>query len=349
MTQAESTHPAVLDVDERSVEVVAALVSAGLVDPVRSAAATQTVATALAGAGHREVARGDAAGPEPWRGRLAEVIGYLGAVLVVCALGLFTLQKWADLSLGQRLGLLALVTVVLGTAGVAVVRSAGGPAAILADAQDVRRRQASVLLTAAACGAGAAVGVYLYDGPRSPGPWGALAYAVIAGLSLVGYRLAPSAAGQLGVAFGVAVGAGVAVTRTGRWQLTATGAVVLAVGLLWVALAERNAWREVVLARFLGASGAFAGGQFMFDWPGHSWVGYTVTFFVGAAGFAFYLARRAWPYLALGVVALTCSITQATFDWTDNALGVAGGMLVAGVVFLASGLFGLRLRRQSTA
>ena len=67
---------------------------------------------------------------------------------------------------------------------------------------------------------------------------------------------------------------------------------------------------------------------------------------VAAAAFAVYVVRPAWPYLALGVVAVTLVVPEALLDWTDNDLGPAGAMLVTGMTLLAASLLGFRLRRD---
>ena len=56
------------------------------------------------------------------------------------------------------------------------------------------------------------------------------------------------------------------------------------------------------------------------------------------AAFLVYVARTAWPYLATGVAALTLVVPQALLEWTDNALGPAGVLLVTGVTLILAGL-----------
>ena len=79
------------------------------------------------------------------------------------------------------------------------------------------------------------------------------------------------------------------------------------------------------------------------DYP---WVGYLVTILVAVAGFALYVVRRAWPYLAVGVVGVTLAVPEALLDWTEGSLGTAGVLLVAGITLLGASLLGLRLRKE---
>lgn len=78
------------------------------------------------------------------------------------------------------------------------------------------------------------------------------------------------------------------------------------------------------------------------------WLGYLLLALVAVAAFAVYLARRAWPYLAMGVVAITLVVPQALLEWTDSAVGPAGALLATGVTLLGASLLGLRLRKEVT-
>jgi hypothetical protein len=126
---------------------------------------------------------------------------------------------------------------------------------------------------------------------------------------------------------------------------TPTGLVVLALGLLWLALAETGVWREVGSGRVLAAVLAVLGAQLPV-FGDYSWVGYVATAAVGAAAFGGYVVRPAWPYLAAGVVALTLAVPEALTDWTGGSLGPAGILLATGVTLLVAALLGLRLRHE---
>ncbi|MGH3331980.1 MAG: hypothetical protein ACRDPJ_11835, partial [Nocardioidaceae bacterium] len=125
------------------------------------------------------------------------------------------------------------------------------------------------------------------------------------------------------------------------------GLVVLAIGLVWLALAEKGVWREVLVARVIGAAIAVIGAQIPLG-SDTAWVAYVATALVAAAGFAMYVVTRAWPYLAVGVVGVTLAVPEALLDWFEGAMGPAGVLLAAGVTLLAASLLGLRLRQEVT-
>jgi hypothetical protein len=90
-----------------------------------------------------------------------------------------------------------------------------------------------------------------------------------------------------------------------------------------------------------------AGAQMpVLEGDGPEWVGYLVTAVAAAAALAMYVRRLAWPYLALGVVAVTLVVPEALFHWTRGSLGSAGVLLVAGLTLLVAALLGLRLRHE---
>lgn len=330
--------------DNRSVTVVSALESGGLIDPERRDEAVVVVDSALAGPGM-----------ETWglRQRLAELGGYVGGAFVVAAAALFIFQQWEDMSIGQQVGLLAGIAVLLAGAAVVLGATGGGMAALRADVQPVRRRLASVLFTSASAAAAAAVIVWLIDVIQQRGTettegeliglGGSLTFVVLAA---TGYRLAPSLLGQAAVA----VGAAYAIPFTFEWLGVVDapipiGMAFLGLGLVWLVLAELGVWREPTPARMIGSVFVVVGAQIPMasDSP---WVAYLVTALVAVAGFAMYVGRRAWPYLAVGVAGVTLAVPEALLDWTSGSLGTAGVLLVAGVTLLGASLVGLRLHRE---
>jgi hypothetical protein len=122
------------------------------------------------------------------------------------------------------------------------------------------------------------------------------------------------------------------------------GLITIGLGAVWLLLAERRVWYEVGSARVVGCLLAVVGAQIPVE-SEHAWVGYVATVLVAGAGFAMYVGRRAWPYLAVGVAGLTLAVPEALFDWTKGSMGSAGVLLVAGVALLGAALLGLRLRQ----
>lgn len=68
---------------------------------------------------------------------------------------------------------------------------------------------------------------------------------------------------------------------------------------------------------------------------------------VAAIGIALYLGRRAWPYLAAAVVAVTLVVPEAVSDWTGDSLGAIGAVLVTGVTLLVASFAGYRVRAEA--
>lgn len=329
--------------DPQTLPVVAALESRGLLDPARRSEAVEVVDGVLAGEQAEEA---------PLKRRLAELAGYVGGALVVAAGALFVADQWLDLSVGQQVGLLVGVAVVLLGAGAATALAGDGLAAVRTGLAPARRRLASVLLTGGAAAAAAAVMVWTDDllagqdrdfergwlVPLSGG-------AVMAAVALAGYLLAPSVVGQLGIAVGLAFVAPSALDAGGDVDPIPLGLAYLAIGVVWLVLAERAAWREPVPARIVGSVFVVVGAQIPVG-SDSAWLAYLLTLLIAGAGFVMYVGRRSWPYLAVGVVGVTLAVPEALLDWTEGSLGTAGVLLVAGVTLLGASLLGLRLRRE---
>lgn len=325
--------------DARSGAIVGALVRQGLVEAERQGEAVTVVDRVL---GTQE------AGAAPLRRRFAELAGYVGGVFVVSAAGIFFATRWDDLTEGQQVALLAGVAVLLAAAALAIAGLGAGFAALRRGAEPALRRLAGVLLLGAAGSAAAAVGLqtqYSVDDYSSMTPT-VLGFGAFTVLALGAYLLAPTVVGQVAVAAGLFVLVSTSLEALDTFEPVLFGLLVLAVGVVWLVLAERGVWREMASARVVGCVLAVAGAQIpAFDYDSR-WVGYVALFAVAVAAFAAYVARRAWPYLAAGVVALTLAVPEALIDWTDNTLGPAGILLVAGLTLLGASLVGLRLRKE---
>ncbi len=325
--------------DSTSRAVVDALTDAALLPRDRSAEAVAVVDRVLG----REVDSG-----APLRRRFAEVAGYVGGAFVVGAATLFFGQSWADLSVGQQVGVLVGIAVLLAAVGVVLVVTAGGPAALRRTTESVRRRLASVLLTGAAASAAFGVGVLLADGTAEEDVVILVASMLALVVCLGGYALAPTTTGQLGAAVAAVTGiaSGLSALPLESETLVALGMSVLALGVLWLGLAEGGVWSERTSGRVIGCTLAVIGGQLPLMGGAAEWVAYVATFLVGAVAFGVYVVRRAWPYLATGVVALTLAVPEALYDWAEGSLGAAGVLLATGMTLLGAALFGLRLRRE---
>jgi len=321
--------------------VVDGLVDAGLVDPARRGEADTVVRDAL----------GSGAAPSPLAGslrrRMAEIAGYVGGAFVVGAAVLFFSATWADLTLGVQVGLLLGTAAILVAAALALAAAARGRGGLAAGHEAVRRRLASVLMTGAAGSAAFGAGLLLAD--RMDDGSLAVALAALVGLvvSLAGYLVAPTTVGQLGIMVPalVAVPTFLDSLDTDSSSPLPLAALYLLLGVVWLVLAERGVWREVLPARVIGCVVAVLGAQVpVFDTL--AWPGYVATAAVGVAAFWLYVVSRAWPYLATGVVAVTIAVPEALSDWFEGALGAAGVLLATGVTLLLAALAGLRLRQE---
>ncbi len=339
MTTDQSTSSSVRD--NRTDAVVGALVDRGLVAATRRDEAVDVVDHVLAGQSFAAA---------PLRRRFAELAGYIGGAFVLSAAGIFFNAQWENLARGEQVGLLAGITFLLAGAAFSLgVTGAGFPAMRLG-AEPVRRRLTGLLLTGAAASAGGAVGLLFDEAVTGSDPTEVLlGFATLFTLSLVGYLLAPTVVGQLGIGLGAVMTVLLGLDEVGELTGPKVGLGILAVGLVWLVLAERGAWREVASARVIGAALAVLGAQIpVMDFGDEAWIGYLASALVAAAAFGVYVARPAWPYLAAGVIAITLVVPEALLDWTDNALGPAGVLLVTGVTLILASLLGFRLRREVT-
>lgn len=333
--------------DRRVLPLVTALEQHGLLEPSRHDEAVEVVDRALGGQTMEATTL---------RRRLAELAGYVGGALVVAAGALYLADQWDNLSLAVQVGLPVVVGVLLFVAGITVGVTGGGMAVLRDGTQPVRQRLASVLFTAGAVAEAAAVVIWLIDvierrgTEMEEGSWiglgGSLTLVVLAA---VGYALSPTLLGQLAVAAGCAYGVPFTVDTltTGDLPQIPLGLALLGLGMVWLLLAERGIWQELLAGRVIGSVLAVVGAQIPIG-SDQAWIGYLLTLLVAVAGFVLYVRMRAWPYLAVGVVGVTLAVPEALLDWTEGSLGTAGVLLVAGVTLLGASLLGLRLRKEVT-
>lgn len=276
--------------------------------------------------------------------KLAEVVAYLGAALVLAAGLLFAFESWDRLGPAGHVAFLVGVAAVLGIAGAITARS--GLAA------QTRRRLSGTLLTGAALAAGIAVGVAIEDFTErefNEMYWPALAGgAVVAGCSAIAYRVSSTAVGLLGILGGSLCAAAILVDGLfpSRLEPMTIGVAFMVVAAIWLAFTERDAFDQVTVARALGVSAALFGAQLSIS-PS-SWIGYLLTGIVAAVAVWLYLSKVDWPYVAVAVVAVTLVVPEMVSDWTDDSLGAVGGVLIAGITLLAASFAGYRLHRSKT-
>lgn len=325
--------------DTRTGPLVSALVDAELIDGDRRGEAESVVERVL---GAHSTAT------TSLKKRFAELAGYVGAAFVVSAAAIFLFSQWDHLSQPQQVGLLAGIAVLLSGAGFALgLVTTGGIAGVRRGEEPVRRRLMGVLLTGAAGSAAGAVGLWVdHVLPNHETQDGLAGFGTFTVLSLMGYVVAPTVVGQMAAAIGAVTLISLLVDEF-QGDSVAAGLSILGLGVLWLLATERGLWREVASARVIGCGLALIGAQIpVFESDQTRWVAYVATILVAVAGFAVYVLRPAWPYLADGVIAVTLVVPEALIDWTNNALGPAGGLLVAGSTLLVTSLLGFRLHKE---
>lgn len=286
---------------------------------------------------------------------VVEVVAYLGAALVLAAGSLFGFSYWDGLDLGARVGLLAVMTLVLGASGLAAGRGHVTAMRRRDEAIEPRRRLVSTLLSGSALALAGLVGLVVervtgtpdYDVATLDWPLAAASAAALAA-AVLGRRVADSALGTL-VAFGSLVTlVTTVVTRFDGEDELGLCAALLVLALGWLLLTELREEHAPTLGRVLGAGLALYAAQ-MPTWAAYDtdWLGYLLTAVLAVGGTAAYLRRGAWPYLAVAVVAVTVVVPEAVYDWTGGGLGAIGAVLLTGVtLLLASGLGGLLRQRH---
>lgn len=325
----------------RGEQVVRALAEAGLLVQGPHAEAVRVVQRVLG-----ELP----APPSPLRRRLPEIGGYVGAAFVTAAVVLLVSRPWAELTTTAQVTLLAAVAAALLAATLVLARVSGGEGSVRSPEHAVRRRLASTVATAGAAAGGAAVLVALLElaeggGLGNDALIGLGTASTFTALVLLGYSLAPSLLGLVAGAVGASYAVLFGVQATPHPDSVGTGVALAAVGALWLVLAERGWWRELLAARVLGLVMVVAGAQAPLAEPDGHWVAYLLTSLVAVAGFWRYTAGRDWPYLAAGVVAVTLVVPEAILDWTDGStLGAGLALLAAGGTLLAAALLSQRLR-----
>lgn len=295
--------------------------------------------------------------PEGLRRRLGEIAGYLGASFVIGATLLFLGQEWESLGRTGRFLILAAMAVILFASGVAVRWRAAPPGARWWrpwTADSVRRRLSSTLLTGAAAAVSFAVFVSLDDStPYGVTPDKAPFSASVAGLVVVvlGYLMARSAVGQLGMAVAASAVYGSLLNLVNADETEMFGFGLLALGALWAGLVWRRLLTERRFALAIAVTFGLIGAQTVVigDSETQNYLGYALTALVAGICFAAYARIREWDVLAGGVIGATLVVPEFLYDMTDGSLGASGVMLVAGVTLLAGSLAGLRIRRTPDA
>jgi hypothetical protein len=220
---------------------------------------------------------------------------------------------------------------------------------------DLRRRLSGTLLTGSSVAAGTAAGVALEvftDQRYGDVYWPAvLGGAVVIAGSALAYRFSSTAVGlvvMIGGALDVATNLGSGLAPSGDDEAVGVGLAVFVVAIVWILLTELGLFDQRTIARTLGVVVGVVGSQVASFTGDQSWIGYLMAVVIVGVGVWLYLTRLDWPYLAGAVVAVTLVVPEAVSDWTDNSLGVVGGVLLAGITLLVASFAAYRLRKETT-
>jgi hypothetical protein len=320
-------------VEDRVSEALGRLIAAGTLSPDQAEAVR-----------HEVDARPAPDEPRRNLGRaLAEVGGYVGAAFVFAAIAVFTGAHWDDLNKPEQ---------VLLFAGPALLLVAGAVLADRAGTAVAHRLAAALLFLAGGLLPGVTwVLIGRDDGWAWSAVWGtaalawALAYGYARGIVLhVPTLVAACVAAALVLDQLTSRAAGPDDAPVPFWTDYGVGLAIIAVALAWAVLAWFGLLRERALGLTLAGAALYAAGQ-EWAWAVLTWPGYLVLGVLAGLGLAGYLRTRITGVLIVGVVALATVVPQAVLEYTDGALGTAGGLLVAGLSIVAASILGLRLRR----
>ncbi len=338
---------------------------AALADLVRDGTLTrfQADAVVVAWSAHAEApsahaepaltAAAPTAPPQPalpaWRGRLLEAAVYLGAAFVLAAAGIMVGQQWDTFDRTVQIALISGLTALGLVAGLVVavpVRPVRG--APLAPEHAIRRRSASVILTATAALASGATAVVLGDSEVTGVAAAGVALLVMALTEVV----APSVLSEMAL-FGAGfllmatIPAALLPLPTGGafdehdWETRdlISGGLLMGFGATWAWVLVR--WlRHRTLGVALGLALYLIGAM--------TTTGLTTTPAVVAmavlavATLLTYLRDPEWPWIAATVIASTALV----FLIAGDTLGPAFAFLVAGLVLLGGVALAVLLQRR---
>lgn len=264
--------------------------------------------------------------PDHGRGiLLAEALGYVGAAIAVVAAAMLLGDRWEELNVGGRLGLVGLLTVIVAGAGFALRGSESAPI----------RRLVSLLVTAGVAGVGWTVGIVADEVFH----WFAHDVALAVGLvSLVLatllYLWRPRALAQIVMLASVLVIVGAIFSRPGLdGTSTWLGLTAWAVGLGWALLGLGEWLRPVVIAAGFGTVVALVSAQI-----GSEGSARLAMLGLGLATAGVLLGRgvaRAEAYMVtIGAIGVLVFLPQVVIDIFGNAIGALITMFVVGLLLV---------------
>ena len=285
---------------------------------------------------HAYAAQPEPAAPEaersPWTGRLLEAAIYVGVAFVVVAVGLIIHTNWRLLSHPVRIGLTSTLTLAALIAGIIVARLAR------TRENEVTKRTASFLMTAAALLAAWTTYVILRAFSTESSPWGIV---IVVGTALVfmivAHLVAPTLLTELGL-YGTSMMLLISVLDAVLPQpqlnddfqnrFSVMGFSIIGAASLWAwGLSRFMEYRKAIaMIALISAIGASA----MLDGPGglHGEIAAGV---LAVAALVTYLLTSELQWLVGAVLATTVLVFRIAGDALDQAVA----LLIAGLVLLA--------------
>jgi hypothetical protein len=300
----------------------------GLIDPSQAAAIEKFRSQ------HQEAA------PLVGRARvplLGEALGYLGAALVAVAAGILLADYWDRLLYGARIGLVALLTLVLLGVGALLRDSEAPPAQRLAGFAWALGVGGAAWLAALVAGQD---GMGLEEAALAAAI--SLTALVVAGIL---WRLRSRWQQQL-VTFVAAQGSVVSLLSMAASEPEPIfyGVAVAGLGLVWLLLAEASVLTPATMGRWLGLIGVVAGLRIA---PSEAYtaeglvLGMVVTAMLLATGV---LADRPL-YMGFGAAAVFLFVPQAVFHFFGDSIGAPAALLLIGLLLLGVAVLVVRARR----
>ena len=267
---------------------------------------------------------------------VAEIVAYLGAALVIVAVGLVIGSRWAAWNSLTRQAVLVVVAILLLAAQ-----------HVIGTDTRTKLRLASVLGTAAIVPAAAwpAVGL-LPPWDERVWPWVALL------VSVYSYLRARTMLGTAAMVVTSAILIPTMITQV-QWdnEVGVVGGAFVVLGFTWLAISARGWVSDPEVSAFAGSALVLLGSQMPIMEFGGSYPLYAIAAVISATLIYSYLYwLRMFPVLAAGVIGLGIVCGETVFELTGgDVFGAALGMLAAGVVMLVVSLRIVRQTRQEHA
>jgi hypothetical protein len=279
----------------------------------------------------RRIVALEAARGSPRSTLLAEVLGYLGAALVVAALAALMSDRWSDIPLAGQIAIVAVATAVGAVTG-AVARRREGAAFT---------RMASLLWLATVGGVAGLTVLVASDGLDLTDDVTLVCVLAAAAAAAVAFYVLLPGWLQMVAVVGTTTGVVASVLNLAGVDFSPVyGFVLLAIGTTWVLQAFRPLLGPASAATIAGAVAYFIGSAAISsEW---TVAGFALLAVGAIAMLVSSVLTRNILFLVLGALGLFQSLPQLAVELFGESIGAALALLVAGAVII---VVALRLRR----